>query len=115
MGKRYGAFAALEGLSFALPRAVIGLVGPNGAGKSTLIKILLGFLRFDGEARVLGLDPRVEPLGLRARIGYMPERDGLPTGMNAVELCTLGAELSGLPRQVAIERAHASLGYVGLG
>jgi len=113
--KRYGQRPVLGELSFELPRGVIGLVGPNGAGKSTLMKIVLGFLTYEGEVRVLDLDPRTQALSLRARIGYMPERDGLPTGMNAVELCALGGELSGLPRAAALERAHATLGYVGLG
>ena len=112
--KHYGARAVLRDLSFRFPPSVIGLVGPNGAGKSTLMKIILGFLPFDGEARVQGLDPARDPLTLRARIGYMPERDGLPTGMNAVDLCALGGELAGLPAQAALERAHATLGFVGL-
>ena len=115
VGKRYDDRPVLSGLTFELPRSVIGLVGPNGAGKSTLMKIVLGFVPFEGEARVLGIDPRTAPLALRARLGYVPERNGLPTGMNAVELCTFGAELSGLPPRSAIERAHASLGFVGLG
>jgi ABC-2 type transport system ATP-binding protein len=113
--KRYGARAVLTELSFAMPPSVIGLVGPNGAGKSTLMKIVLGFLQFEGMVRVLGLDPRRDPTALRARIGYMPERDGLPTGLNAVDLCAYGGELAGLPQQAALERAHATLGFVGLG
>jgi ABC-2 type transport system ATP-binding protein len=113
--KRYGARAVLSDLSFSLPPSVIGLVGPNGAGKSTLMKIVLGFLPFDGRVRVLDLDPRTQAIELRARIGYMPERDGLPTGMNAVALCTLAGELCGLLPNAAIERAHATLGFVGLG
>jgi ABC-2 type transport system ATP-binding protein len=113
--KRYGGRAALSELSFTLPPSVIGLVGPNGAGKSTLMKILLGFLPFEGQVRVLDDDPRRDPAALRARIGYMPERDGLPTGLNAVQACALAGELCGLPRQAALERAHATLGFVGLG
>jgi len=113
--KRYGARAVLSDLSFTLPPTVIGLVGPNGAGKSTLMKIVLGFLPFEGTVRVLGLDPRTEPAKLRSLIGYMPERDGLPSGMNAVELCSLGGELCGLSPNAALERAHATLGFVGLG
>jgi ABC-2 type transport system ATP-binding protein len=34
--------------------------------------------------------------------------------MTAVELCTYAAELSGLPRNEAIQRAHAALYYAGL-
>ena len=115
VSKRYGDTKVLSEVSLSLPRGIVGLVGPNGAGKSTLMKVILGFTPFEGDARVLGLDPRTQPLELRARIGYMPERDGLPTGLSAVELCALGGELSGLPRGAALERAHATLGFVGLG
>lgn len=115
VSKRYGATKVLTDLSLALPSGIVGLVGPNGAGKSTLMKVILGFTDFEGEARVLGLDPRTDAMRLRARIGYMPERDGLPTGMSAVELCAFGGELSGLPRDAALERAHETLGFVGLG
>ncbi len=58
VSKRYGQRAVLSQLQFTLPRSVIGLVGPNGAGKSTLMKIILGFVAFDGDAKILGLDPR---------------------------------------------------------
>jgi ABC-2 type transport system ATP-binding protein len=113
--KRYGARPALDDLSFALPPGIIGLVGPNGAGKSTLMKIVLGCLSFEGRVRVLDRDPASDASTVRARLGYMPERDGLPTGMNAVDLCALAGELCGLPHAAALERAHATLGFVGLG
>jgi ABC-2 type transport system ATP-binding protein len=113
--KRYGAFEALAGITLTLPPGSIGLLGPNGAGKSTLLKVILGLLPFAGSAAVLGLDPRKDARRLRARIGYMPERQAIPLGMTAVELCTFGAELSGLPRAAALERTHAVLELVGLG
>jgi ABC-2 type transport system ATP-binding protein len=96
------------------PAGAIGLLGPNGAGKSTLLKVLLGLVPFDGQARVLGLDPRAEAPKLRARIGYMPERDAHLPGFSAVELCAYAGELSGLPAPEALERAHATLDLVGL-
>ena len=114
--KRYGAVHALRGVDATLIRStrVIGLLGPNGAGKSTLVKCLLGVIPFDGEARVLGLDPRRDGPAIRARVGYMPEGDVLLAGLSAVELCTYAAELSGLPRTEAMQRAHAALYYAGL-
>ena len=56
--KRFGAFAALDGLSFDLsPGEVLGLVGPNGSGKTTCINVIAGLyaadegaVRFDGRA-----------------------------------------------------------------
>jgi ABC-2 type transport system ATP-binding protein len=114
--KRYGEIQALRGVSARVAREskVIGLLGPNGAGKSTLVKAMLGIIPFEGEARVLGLDPRKDGPAIRARVGYMPEGDTILSGLNAVELCTYAAELSGLPHSEAMQRAHAALYYAGL-
>jgi ABC-2 type transport system ATP-binding protein len=113
--KRYGLFHALRGIELSLPPGAIGLLGPNGAGKSTLLKVLLGLLPFEGAATVLGLDVRKDAHRLRAQVGYMPERDCYLPGMNAVELCSFAAELSGLPASEGMQRAHAILEFVGLG
>jgi ABC-2 type transport system ATP-binding protein len=113
--KRYGRYHALRGLTLTVAPGSIGLLGPNGAGKSTLLKVLLGLLPFEGAATVLGFDVRHAPAALRARVGYMPERDCHIPGLSAVELCTYAAELSGLPAAAAMQRAHAVLEFVGLG
>jgi ABC-2 type transport system ATP-binding protein len=113
--KRYGARHALRGLTLSVPAGTVGLLGPNGAGKSTLLKVLLGLLPFDGAATVLGHDVRAAAARIRAAVGYMPERDCHLRGMSAVELCAYAAELSGLPRTEALQRAHMVLEFVGLG
>jgi ABC-2 type transport system ATP-binding protein len=114
VGKRYGDVVALAGIDAAIRGRVVGLLGPNGAGKSTLLRCLLGLVGFSGQARVLGLDPAREGAAIRDRVGYMPERDAFVSGPSAVELCTYAAELSGLPRSEAMQRAHAALFYAGL-
>jgi len=94
----------------------IGLLGPNGAGKSTLINTLLGFYRpIAGTARVFGHDIRTETRQIRALTGYMPESDCFIASMTAVNFIRMMAELSGLPSDAALERAHEALFYVGLG
>jgi ABC-2 type transport system ATP-binding protein len=112
--KHYGRYHALRGITLRMDARSIGLLGPNGAGKSTLLKVLLGLLPFEGAATVLGVDVARAPFQVRAQIGYMPERDCHLPGMNAVELCSYGARLSGLPHAEAMERAHAVLEWVGL-
>ena len=112
--KRYGEVLALRGLDGVIDGDRIGLLGPNGAGKSTLLKALLGLTPFEGEARVLGMDPRVDSFAIRDRIGYMPETDSYLAGMNGVELCVYAGMLSGLPRSAAMQRAHAALFYANL-
>src|SRR5579862_6089943 len=112
----YGTNRALRDVSAVFPKGAVGLLGPNGAGKSTLIKSLLGFVPPDsGTLQVLGLDVATRPLDVRARLGYMPENDGHIPGMNAVTFVAYCAQLAGLPKADAMQRAHEVLYYVGLG
>ncbi len=94
----------------------IGLLGPNGAGKSTLIRTLLGFHEASaGRARVLGFDCRTERRRVLERIGYMPETDSFIASMTGVEFLRVMGALSGLPGEIALEKAHETLFHVGLG
>jgi len=106
----------LNDLRCTLSARTIGLLGPNGAGKSTLINALLGFHKpAAGTARIFGHDVRTNIRQIRNVTGYMPENDALIARMSAVTYVHLMAELSGLPRDAALERAHEALFYVGLG
>ena len=111
----YGKVKALDGVDISLPKGAIGLLGPNGAGKSTLLQVLLGFLIPDsGEGSVLGFDIHSQQDMIRRYVGYMPENDCLLPGMDAVTFTSYLGELSGMPRQEAMKRAHEVLFYVGL-
>jgi ABC-2 type transport system ATP-binding protein len=112
----YGTQRALRDVSAVFPKGAVGLLGPNGAGKSTMLKSLLGFIApATGRLEVLGLDVAKHPLEVRARLGYMPESDGHIPGMNAVTFVAYAAQLAGLPKADAMQRAHEVLFYVGLG
>jgi ABC-2 type transport system ATP-binding protein len=112
----YGPLQALSAVSGAFERGPTGMLGPNGAGKTTLLKTLLGFLTPDsGSLTAFGLDPAREPLEVRRRLGYMPEQDCHLPGMTAAAFVAFAGELSGLPRDEAVSRAHEVLYYVGLG
>jgi ABC-2 type transport system ATP-binding protein len=113
---RFGKRDILKDLTCSLSGRSIGLLGPNGAGKSTLINTLLGFCKpARGTARVLGFDTGRELRKIRTAVGYMPENDAHISNMTAVSFVRLMGELSGLPPDAALERAHESLFYVGLG
>jgi ABC-2 type transport system ATP-binding protein len=114
LAKSFGAVRALNGVTTTIEGNIVGLLGPNGSGKSTLLKCLLGLIPFEGKATVLGLSSANDGPAIRDRVGYMPEQEAFLTGMSAVELCTYAAELSGLPRTEAMQRAHAALYYAGL-
>jgi ABC-2 type transport system ATP-binding protein len=76
--KSYGAFTALDGVSFDIERGeTFALLGPNGAGKSTTIEILEGYRdRSGGEASVLGVDPQHGGLDWKARLGIVLQSTG---------------------------------------
>jgi ABC-2 type transport system ATP-binding protein len=113
---RLGGRTILEELQGALTGRAVGLLGPNGAGKSTLINTLLGFFSpAHGSARIFGQDIRRSSRELRAVLGFMPENDAFIGQMSGVRFVCLMAELSGLPRAVALERAHEAFFLVGLG
>jgi len=113
---RFGPRTILKRLSAALTGRCIGLLGPNGAGKSTLLNTLLGFHKpSSGTARILGRDVRTEARAIRSLVGFMPENDAYIASMSGVHMVRLMAELSGVPPEAALERAHEAFFYVGLG
>jgi len=112
----FGRRQILKNLRGDLRGKAIGLLGPNGAGKTTLIHTLLGFHPpTSGTAQIFGLDIAADAKEIRSLIGYMPERDSFIAKMSAVHFVRLMGELSGLPAEAALERAHEALFYVGLG
>jgi ABC-2 type transport system ATP-binding protein len=112
--KRYGDVVALNDVSFSITDGITGILGENGAGKSTAIKILLGLIQpTSGRAMVLGQDAS-ESIAVRARVGYMPEHDCLPSQVSAAEFLTHMAEVSGLPPSMARTRAADTLRHAGL-
>jgi ABC-2 type transport system ATP-binding protein len=113
---QFGGRPILKGLNASLTGRCIGLLGPNGAGKTTLLHTLLGFhAPTAGTARIFGHDIQTEARLIRGLMGYMPESDSFIAGMTAVRFVRLMGELSGLPSERALERAHETLFYVGLG
>ena len=72
--KNYGPVQALKCVNLDVKSGeVLGFLGPNGAGKTTVIRCLLDLIRpQSGTMRVLGIDPRKDPVAIRSRVGYLP-------------------------------------------
>lgn len=91
---------------------IIGYIGPNGAGKSTTIKILTGIIAdFDGDATVLGMDLRKDPLEIKRRIGYIPENAALYDTLTPSEYLRFVAQLYKIDAG-AIDKKITDLLYV---
>ena len=106
---------ALAGLTLDVPAGSVGLVGANGAGKTTLFRLMLGLMQpTSGRIAVAGTDVAADPVGIRSRLGYMPEHDCLPLDQTASDIVATFGELAGLPVRAARQRASDVLDLVGL-
>jgi ABC-2 type transport system ATP-binding protein len=92
LSKSFGASRALDKLSFSIEHGrIVGLIGPNGAGKTTAIKAILGLTPFQGELRVLGLDPRTQRDALMRDVCFMADVAVLPRWLRvhqALDYCS---------------------------
>jgi ABC-2 type transport system ATP-binding protein len=84
----YGPRMVLDDISLEIPPGqTFALLGRNGAGKTTLIRTLLGLLApASGRVEVAGLNPTVQPLEVRSRIGYLAEDQAMYGWMTADEI-----------------------------
>ena len=98
--KYYGPIAALRDVSFRVAKGEItGLLGPNGAGKSTAMRVLTGFSpATTGSARIDGFEVHAEPLEVKRRVGYLPERVPLYEEMVVTAFLRYVAEVKNIAR-----------------
>jgi ABC-2 type transport system ATP-binding protein len=111
--KQYGAFTAVEDLSFDVAKGeIFGFLGPNGAGKTTTLRMMLDIIKPSaGRITVLGSSSAIS---VRRRIGYLPEERGLYRKMKAAESIAYFAQLRGLSRLEAKSKAMELLERFGL-
>jgi len=114
--KRYGDLTAVDRLDLEVHRGeIFGLLGPNGAGKTTTILMLLGLSEpTEGDVSVVGLDPTRNPLGVKRRVGYLPDNAGFYGNMTGRQNLRYTARLNGLRGESAEGQIDDVLGQVGL-
>jgi len=80
--KAYGTTIALDGVNLRVEEGrILGLIGPNGAGKSTALNAILGLTQYQGELKVLGLDPSTERDQLTRDVCFIADVAVLPRWM----------------------------------
>ena len=104
--KFYGPFAAIQNISFTIPRGqVVAFLGPNGAGKSTTMKILTGYLSpTRGTAYINGFDMYEQRLQAAGTIGYLPENGPLYAEETPRSLLNYVGTARGMKRERLAER-----------
>ena len=114
--KRFGAFTAVDHVSFEVRRGeLFGLLGPNGAGKTTLSRMLTTLIApTSGTATVAGQDVTHAPARVRERIGVIPQALTSDLDLTGWENVDIYGEFYGLGRRIRHERAAHLLELVGL-
>ena len=114
--KRYGEIRAVDGVSLEVrPGEIYGLLGPNGAGKTTTLSMLSGLLRPD-EGRILfgGADLAADPVGVKARLGVVPQETALYEDLSGRENLRFWGGLYGLRGKDLDRAVDRTLGELGL-
>jgi ABC-2 type transport system ATP-binding protein len=110
VSRSFDGTTALSNFTLRVPRGTIyGFLGRNGAGKTTALKIIAGLIKPDqGSVRVLGMDPFEFTTEDRQRVGYLSEKQILPTGMRVGGLFAFCAPFYPAWDQALVDRLTAS-------
>lgn len=115
--KYYGAFVAIENLSFEVKKGeILGFLGPNGAGKTTTMRIITGFMPpTRGTATIDGNDVVEQSLEARKLLGYLPESVPLYADMTVEGYLNYMGTLRGMnPKRIKV-RTSEVIGVCRLG
>ncbi len=114
--KKYDEQYAVNDLSLTIKKGeIFGLLGPNGAGKTTTILMILGLSEpTSGKVTVCGIDSTRNPIGVKKRVGYLPDNVGFYTHMTGLENLMYTAQLNGIYGEKAEKRAFDLLEKVNL-
>jgi len=114
--KRYGSFTAVDQLNLSINKGeIFGLLGPNGAGKSTTILMMLGLTEpSEGSVSVCNINPVSNPIGVKRKVGYLPEDMGFYYNLSGIENLIFTARLNSLSDREAKQKVEILLDKVGL-
>jgi ribosome-dependent ATPase len=114
--RRFGAFMAVDHVSFRIERGeIFGFLGSNGCGKTTTMKMLTGLLPASaGEARLFGQRVNARALQTRKRVGFMSQAFSLYTELTVRQNLELHARLFHLPADRIPARVQEMVERFGL-
>ena len=114
--KAFGRRQAVAGVSFeAQDGRITGILGPNGAGKTTTLRMLYTLLQPDrGTVEIDGIDAAEDPIGVRRRLGVLPDARGLYQRLTARENIEYFGRLQGLDEATLRERTDRWIREMGM-
>ena len=114
--RTFGSKRAVDGIDLKVPAgSFYGFLGPNGAGKSTTIKCLTGLLRpSSGQIKILGIDPAVDSVEIKRRVGVVPEDLALFERLTAAETLNFIGQVYGMAAETLKARSADLLSLMEL-
>jgi ABC-2 type transport system ATP-binding protein len=114
--KRYDRVVAVRDLHLNIRTGeIFGFIGPNGAGKTTTIRMMGGLLLpTAGVIRIDGLVMAEQPVEVKKRIGFIPDRPYLYEKLTGMEFMKFSADMFGIDEKVFREKAESLLALFAL-
>ena len=113
--KKYGEKVALRDFSYTFTPGIYGILGANGAGKSTLMNLITDNVKRN-EGQILWNGTDILKLGkdFRAKLGYMPQQQGMYNDFSARAFLRYMAQIKEIPKKQANEQIEQLLDVVNL-
>lgn len=113
--KRYGEKVALRDFTYTFTPGIYGILGANGAGKSTLMNLITDNVKRN-EGQILWNGTDILKLGksFRAKLGYMPQQQGMYNDFSARAFLRYMAQVKEIPKKQAREQIEQLLDVVNL-
>lgn len=113
--KKYGEKVALRDFSYTFIPGIYGILGANGAGKSTLMNLITDNVkRTEGQILWDGTDILKLGKDFRAKLGYMPQQQGMYNDFSARAFLRYMAQIKEIPKKQADEQIEQLLDVVNL-
>ena len=107
---------AVRGIDVQVQRGEsFGFLGPNGAGKSSTMRMIACVSpRTGGELSILGLDPELDGIRIRGRLGVVPQEDNLDLELTVRENLFIYGRYFGISRSECRRRARELIEFAQL-
>ena len=113
--KKYGVKVALRDFTYTFTPGIYGILGANGAGKSTLMNLITDNVkRTEGQILWDGTDILKLGKDFRAKLGYMPQQQGMYNDFSARAFLRYMAQIKEIPKKQADEQIEQLLDVVNL-